>query len=478
MPTSLFSSSPELKRDVRSSVRGPLHKGTSLGGLRVVLLLGLDATVFCVAWQLAELLGTPWESFWRFQGNLTAVLPVLAIKISVLIAGGFYKSGEHRRNYLGLVKAITLAEMLLLLVAYFYQPSGLVSRSHFLLYWLFSLLLILIERFLLDRVVLTLRRNGILCYPALLIADPADLGYATRLIEQEKRYKIVQILPSEALDDAQREQTLELARQLRVAEVFIASDAIQDRMFLCWQFQTAGIVVHLLSAGLDSLFHSSKFWTMNNSPVVSFSPPSLTGQDFLLKRLFDLSMAGLLVILLFPLYSAIAVLIRLNSPGPIFYRQTRVGLRGTYFRAWKFRTMVTNADQLQQQLESQNQMKDGILFKLKEDPRVTKVGKILRQYSLDELPQLFNVLLGEMSLVGPRPLPIRDVEKFADHHFARHEVLPGITGLWQVSGRSDIIDFEDVVQLDLDYIQNWSLVLDMTILLKTIKVVFQKTGAY
>jgi exopolysaccharide biosynthesis polyprenyl glycosylphosphotransferase len=185
-----------------------------------------------------------------------------------------------------------------------------------------------------------------------------------------------------------------------------------------------------------------------------------------------------MILLLSPIFMAIALLIKLDSSGPIFYRQTRVGLHGNLFQAWKFRTMVTNADQLQQQLESQNQTKDGILFKLKADPRVTRLGNFLRQYSLDELPQLFNVLLGEMSLVGPRPLPVRDVDKFATHHYVRHEVLPGITGLWQVSGRSDITDFEDVIQLDLDYIQNWSLGLDLNILLRTVKVVLQKTGAY
>jgi lipopolysaccharide/colanic/teichoic acid biosynthesis glycosyltransferase len=123
-------------------------------------------------------------------------------------------------------------------------------------------------------------------------------------------------------------------------------------------------------------------------------------------------------------------------------------------------------------------MKDGVLFKMKDDPRITKIGKFLRRSSLDELPQLFNVLFGEMSLVGPRPLPIRDVEKFSEHHFIRHEVLPGITGLWQVSGRSDITSFEEVVRLDTFYMENWSLWLDFTILVRTAIVLLQRKGAY
>jgi exopolysaccharide biosynthesis polyprenyl glycosylphosphotransferase len=204
----------------------------------------------------------------------------------------------------------------------------------------------------------------------------------------------------------------------------------------------------------------------------------MTGSDFWIKRVVDFCAALILLALFSPIYGLIALLIKLDSPGPIFYRQNRVGLHGACFKAWKFRTMVVNADQLQKQLEAQNEMKDGVLFKLKDDPRVTRVGQVLRQYSLDELPQLFNVLLGEMSLVGPRPLPVRDVNNFEGHHYVRHEVLPGITGLWQVSGRSNISNFEEVIQLDLAYIQNWSLGLDLKILLKTVKVVLNKTGAY
>jgi len=217
---------------------------------------------------------------------------------------------------------------------------------------------------------------------------------------------------------------------------------------------------------------------MRSFPALSFSPPTITGSDFWIKRGFDICVAFVLLIVLFPIYSLIAIAIKLDSPGSIFYRQVRIGLHGQPFRAWKFRTMVENADRLQQHLEAQNEMKDGILFKLKDDPRITRFGKFLRRSSLDELPQLINVVLGEMSLVGPRPLPVRDVEKFLEHHLVRQEVLPGITGLWQVSGRSSIDNFEDVIQLDLTYIQNWSLGLDLAILLKTIQVVLCKTGAY
>lgn len=474
----LILSSTLFRRDVRSPILNRLHKGLSLRRLRVVTLIGLDAIMISLAWQLAEMLGTPWHSFWSLQENPTALLPVLSIELSVLIAGGFYKAGKARQNYLELLKAITLAGILLLLVAYFYHPTQFVSRSQFLLFWVLSVSFVLPERFLIDRLVVALRSQGAIRYPVFLIADSADADYVTQLIRNENRYEIVGISNSEALDEIERASTFAKVWQLGVAEVFISWEAIKDRLFLCWQFQAAGISVHVVLTGLDALFYDSESWTMERLPVISFSPPSITGTDFWIKRTFDFCAALLLLVILAPLYCAIVILIKLDSTGPIFYRQERVGLHDAHFKTWKFRTMVVNADQLQKQLETQNEMKDGILFKLRDDPRVTRIGRFLRQYSLDELPQLFNVLLGEMSLVGPRPLPIRDVKKFADHHYARHEVLPGITGLWQVSGRSNIDDFEEVIRLDLAYIQNWSLGLDLKILLKTIEVVLRKTGAY
>ncbi|NES44195.1 sugar transferase, partial [Moorena sp. SIO2C4] len=213
-------------------------------------------------------------------------------------------------------------------------------------------------------------------------------------------------------------------------------------------------------------------------PTIRFSPPLITGIDFWAKRCFDFVLSVLVMIVLLPLFVSISVLVKLDSPGPIFYKQERVGLHNKRFKAWKFRSMFVDADQRLKDLEARNEMKDGVLFKIKDDPRITKVGKFIRRYSLDELPQLFNVLFGEMSLVGPRPLPIRDVNKFSEQHFIRHAVLPGITGLWQVSGRSDITSFEEVVRLDTFYMENWSLWLDLKILVKTAIVLLQKKGAY
>jgi lipopolysaccharide/colanic/teichoic acid biosynthesis glycosyltransferase len=200
------------------------------------------------------------------------------------------------------------------------------------------------------------------------------------------------------------------------------------------------------------------------------------GIDYALKRSFDLvvSMMGLFV--LAPVLLVIAIAVKLSSRGPIIYRSTRPGIGGKPFDCFKFRTMREHADQLQADLESLNE-KSGALFKIRRDPRLTAVGRFLRRYSLDELPQLVNVVRGEMSLVGPRPLPMRDFEHLEEWHKKRYLVLPGITGLWQVSGRAEL-DFDDLVRLDFLYLERWSVFLDLSILLKTIPAVVSGRGAF
>lgn len=209
----------------------------------------------------------------------------------------------------------------------------------------------------------------------------------------------------------------------------------------------------------------------------SYSLHQLKKYDYLVKRIFDYLVAGILLFLFCPLFITIIVFIVLDSPGPIFFRQTRIGLQGKKFKIWKFRTMEQNAEKLQKELEDKNDVAGGVLFKIKQDPRITKIGKYLRHYSLDEIPQLFNVLLGEMSLIGPRPLPVRDVSKMPQCYKIRHDVLPGITGLGQINGRSNCSS-EEYLSWDIYYIKNWSLLLDFKILLDTIPSVLNKTGAF
>ncbi len=196
----------------------------------------------------------------------------------------------------------------------------------------------------------------------------------------------------------------------------------------------------------------------------------------MLKVIFDRVTAALAITLLSPLLIWIATVIRIGDGGPVFFRQTRVGLNGQTFRVWKFRTMVVDAEVRKQALTA-NSEGNGVLFKMRRDPRITKAGAFLRRYSLDELPQLFNVLLGDMSLVGPRPALPDETAKYGRHMLRRLAVRPGITGLWQVSGRSDL-SIEDSVRLDVRYVENWSLLLDLQIIWKTGWAVIGGAGAY
>jgi len=196
-----------------------------------------------------------------------------------------------------------------------------------------------------------------------------------------------------------------------------------------------------------------------------------------IKRLFDVAVSCMMLVLLIPVFAITALCIVLESRGPVFYSQTRVGTDGRHFRFFKFRSMVVGAHNIKEELLKHNESKDGVLFKMKKDPRVTRVGRFIRKFSIDELPQLFNVLIGDMSLVGPRPATPDEVAQYTLEQRKRLHAVPGITCIWQVSGRSEI-PFEKQVQLDIEYIRSTSLMSDLIILLKTIPAVLSGKGAY
>jgi lipopolysaccharide/colanic/teichoic acid biosynthesis glycosyltransferase len=196
------------------------------------------------------------------------------------------------------------------------------------------------------------------------------------------------------------------------------------------------------------------------------------------KRSLDVLGAVAGLVLLSPLLALLVVIVKLDSPGPALFSQMRVGLGGRPFRMFKFRTMRDGADEEKESMAALNVYGDPRLFKIPRDPRVTRWGRVLRRWSLDELPQLYSVLVGHMSLVGPRPCVEPEFIAYEPHHLERLAVLPGITGLWQVSGRNDIVDFEEVVRFDCEYIENWSLGLDLRILARTLPAVASRRGAY
>jgi exopolysaccharide biosynthesis polyprenyl glycosylphosphotransferase len=210
--------------------------------------------------------------------------------------------------------------------------------------------------------------------------------------------------------------------------------------------------------------------------MLTFHMGPSDGEGIWIKRVSDIIISAIALIFLAPFFAIVGILIILDSRGPIFFVQERVGYNKRRFKLYKFRTMTSDAEEKQKEIEYLNEA-SGPVFKIKDDPRVTKIGKILRKTSIDELPQFFNTLAGEMSLVGPRPLPIRDYELFEENWQKRRlSVKPGLTCLWQISGRN-ALPFDKMIELDMEYIDNWSLLLDLKILVKTIPAVFRGTGA-
>lgn len=212
-------------------------------------------------------------------------------------------------------------------------------------------------------------------------------------------------------------------------------------------------------------------------PLIHVEKPQYHGAKRFQKRLFDVVFSGSVLLFGLPILVAVALAVKFTSKGPVFYRQERIGLDGNPFEMIKFRTMVDGADKMVHKLAALNESEGGVLFKIREDPRVTRVGKILRKYSIDELPQFINVFKRDMSVVGPRPPLANEVNSYDDHTRRRLLVRPGITGLWQVSGRSDL-SWEDSVRLDMFYVENWSMISDLLIAIKTVKAMFKPSGAY
>ncbi|NEP00692.1 MAG: sugar transferase [Symploca sp. SIO2E9] len=469
--------------DLRSPLVTKINQHTRRFWLRITVLVVLDSLALSLAWFLADQLGTPVAEehlLLNSQLNLELLLPILVVNLGTLAASGFYGTDDKRRSYVRLPASLSLAQIILLTTVFLYQPTIAVSRTVFLSAWLLALIFVSVQRFLLEVTIVNLRRHHLaLKSSVFLLGNQEDLDKAKQLIERTQQFQVCGCADLSVRHYPYKwSKTLEDIRQHQVSEVFICSwPSVKDPIVFFWELKSAGIQLRVLPMSLELPQHWSEIKMIGELTTIRFSSSAIIGVDFWLKRSLDLVGALLMLVLLSLPMLLISILIRLDSPGPVFYKQTRIGLKNREFQVWKFRTMVENASQLQPQLEAKNDIKGGVLFKIKDDPRITRLGKFLRRYSLDELPQLINVLQGEMSLVGPRPLPKRDVERFSESDYLRHEVLPGITGLWQVSGRSDV-GSEQVFALDLAYIRHWSLALDFKILLQTIKVVLFKKGAY
>ncbi len=455
---------------------------TIANGVKVLALVLLDTAMLYLSWTIADRLGTPVDGM-RVND---AMVPIVAVGIGTLTASGFYGSDDKLHRFSKLFKSLALAHIIELIAAFFYQPGIWVSRSVFVIALILNFLLIGGARIIFDAIEIEIRtRNPIFKQAIVLMGNQSDIEHVRKLLKRSQKFKIDSIVDLSIWDvQTQLEEILIQIRSRKVSEVFICSpQLIDNQILLFWNLKSAGIHLRMVPTELQLPQRSSETKMIEEIPTIRFKSLPIFGFNFWLKRNLDILAASIILLIISPLLLAVAVSIKQTSPGPIFYRQERVGLKGHRFRVWKFRTMVENAGELQKALEAQNEVKGGVLFKIKADPRITKIGKFLRDYSIDELPQLINVLQGEMSLVGPRPLPVRDYElsiqnasQFSRDRFLRYEVLPGITGLWQVKGRATV-ESDEIFYWDMIYILQWSLALDLRILFQTVKVVLLKEGS-
>ncbi len=272
-----------------------------------------------------------------------------------------------------------------------------------------------------------------------------------------------------------------IIRKYNIDQVFIMQKRdvdiayIQNYIDLCIRMGvTCRVVVDIYRRRKAFSYNSS----IGTYPIMTYHTVCMNTWEAAFKRIFDIVFAIIGIVLSSPIMIITAIAIKLDSPGPAIFKQVRVGKNGRHFKIWKFRSMYVDAEARKAELQAMNEVGDGMMFKIKDDPRITRVGKFIRKTSIDELPQFFNVLVGSMSFVGTRPPTLDEVEKYTTDQWRRISIKPGITGMWQSSGRSNITDFEKVVGLDVDYIDNWTPFMDIRILFRTVYELFKLTGSY
>ncbi|HYZ19175.1 MAG TPA: sugar transferase [Gaiellaceae bacterium] len=463
------------------------RRAASIAALIVLDLVGLTLGIYA-ALTVRDLVygnGTPlWGVLWQAE---TDWLPFLTL-VTVLVfwQAGLYAERERRAGFGRIVGSLALVGVITLIFAlgtgHRFSTYGLVPTAIVLSSVCIGLLRGSYDILTGDLLKLVgVRRR------AVLVGDGDSLERLRRALGRGRGgidYEFIGAISSssEAGGLAVLGQLSALPRVLAtrdVNELIVTDSGFSDRQLveIVEEAHRRGVKVRVAPRATELLVERrGEYVPGEGVPLFELRPPVFAGTDWLVKRSFDIVVSAAVAVLGLPLWLAIAAAIKLDSPGPVIYRDRRIGLNEQEFLMFKFRTMRADAPDRQAELEASNEA-EGALFKIADDPRVTRVGRFLRRYSIDEIPQVLNVLGGEMSLVGPRPLPVRDFELLEPWHRKRYLVLPGMTGLWQIAGRSSL-GFDDLVRLDFYYLEKWSIWLDISILLKTLPAIIASRGAY
>ncbi len=453
----------------------------------------VDAGLFCLAYWLAHWIRSNWLRVEVFGGtpNIEGFDKYAWVLVPVFFAGpfllglqGFYNRPlfSSRAQTAWQVFKASMLTLVVVISLLFLMRYPALSRAALILFPTLSFGFVVVKeemlRGLLRGWLKTSLGQAQLKKRLILVGTPEDTA---RLKKDFQRNAVedIEIMAQLNLNEASVEQLVQVLHDSSANGVIISAQhtyfgQVEKAIQAC---ELEGVEAWLLADFFKTQVSQTALDDFNGRPMLVFRSTPPDSWQNVIKQFIDVVGAGVLLVVLSPLLVTVTAWIRLTSPGPVLFKQKRSGLNGRPFTMMKFRTMVSDAEQLKQELAVLNEM-SGPVFKLTNDPRVTPVGRFLRRYSIDELPQLINVLRGEMSLVGPRPLPVDETMRFNDMaHRRRLSVKPGLTCLWQVSGRSNVVDFKDWVRLDLEYIDNWSLWLDVKILLRTIPAVLLGTGA-
>ena len=457
-----------------------------LGSLDILAIsLAFECSYLIVYHGTGVFFFTEWAFLWLFLG----ITPFWLLALYLLKATEIPRTKHYTSLFFEYFLA-TAAILLLLIVAYFLFKLYALSRTFIILIPTFGLVFLFSLRVVEYKVFKLYRAKGFNFLNVVLIADTSSLQFIDSLLtNKEWGYKIIAIFTSsEEISEKYAETIIILPEgYIQVLNDLMEVDMIDEVLYVknkvipsevrkvVRSCEELGVVFNLLyrdekltlSNAVKTQIADHKFLTFINVPHNTYALAT--------KKIVDLFGALIGIIVLSPVLILITLLIRFTSHGPAIYKQPRVGLRGRQFELYKFRTMVANADDLRKDLEEQNEA-DGPAFKIKDDPRITKIGGILRKTGLDELPQLFNILKGEMSMIGPRPPLPEETVQYQRWQLRRLSVKPGLSCFWQIKPDRNNIKFEKWMEMDLAYIDNWSLRLDFVILVKTLKTIFQRTG--
>lgn len=456
-------------------------------------LLALNLS-FIVAYFLRYELEIGGEIPGEFDVSYPDYVPVQAAMTGILLVTFLLKGMYRLPRSVSLVGefssvlSTTSVGVMMLFAALSMTKYPASSRALFIFFWLLAMVSVGLARALHRLLTAAFQRRGIGLKRILVVGGNNALGRRIMhsiATERSVDARVIGFVDLEPCDDFGRFRCLgtvgdiaRIVREHQVDEIVIALPAAShDQMLkIVDHCERESVSFRVVPDLYQMRLNRVDVDTINGIPLIAMSQVQIRGWNLLIKRVLDVSVAMTLLTLFAPLLALVALAIKLDSPGPVLFRQTRTGKGGAPFTLYKFRSMRKDAEDELPQLLAMNEA-SGPIFKIREDPRMTRIGKVLRRTSLDELPQLINVLKGEMSLVGPRPPIPHEVAKYEDWHMRRLEVSPGMTGLWQVSGRSEI-PFDEMVMLDIYYIENWCLALDLKILLRTIPAVLDGGGAF